>query len=120
MQACGPRREMRQIVEVCKEIQMNHEETFNRTIKDDHLDLLVGFDCSDDLVHLRKHLRTEDIERRVVNRDSPILGRAPGQTYLSSLCCCVTLIFHCCFLLLILFYRGTLAYSPTAKQGSGA
>src|SRR5258707_13940789 len=116
MQACGPRREMRQIVEVCKEIQMNHEETFNRTIKDDHLDLLVGFDCSDDLVHLRKHLRTEDIERRVVNRDSPILGRAPGQTYLSSLCCCVTVIFHGCCLLIIWVHGGTLANLRTAMQ----
>src|SRR2546427_6094449 len=41
---------------------------------------LVSFECRDDLVHLREHLRTEDIERRVVKRDSPILGRALGHT----------------------------------------
>src|SRR6266481_4442892 len=73
---------------------MNQKETFNSTVKNHHLNLLVSFDCRDDLVHLRKRLRTEDVERRVVKGDSPILGRALGQTYLSSLCCCVILIFH--------------------------
>src|SRR6266576_6622777 len=94
MQAGGSWREMRQLVKFCKEIQMNQKETFNSTVKDHYLNLLVSFDCRDDLVHLRKHLRTEDVEWRVVNRDSPILGRAPDQTYLSSLCCFVILIFH--------------------------
>src|SRR5216684_2192816 len=78
---------------------MNQKETFNGTIKNHHLNLLVSFECRDDLVHLRKHLRTEDVERRVVKRDSPILGRAPDHTYLSSLCFCVILIFHGCCLL---------------------
>src|SRR5256885_12117277 len=96
MQACRSRSEMRQIVKFCKEIQVNQKETFNSTVKNNHLNLLVSFDCGDDLVHLRKHLRTEDVERRMVNGDSPILRRAPGQTYLSSLCCCV--IFHVCCL----------------------
>src|ERR1700724_4708050 len=105
MQAGGSWREMRQLVKFCKEIQMNEKETFNSTVKDHHLNLLVSFDCRDDLVHLRKHLRTEDVERRVVKRDSPILGRAPGQTYLSSLSCCVILIFHGCGLLIILGSR---------------
>src|ERR1700686_5338980 len=88
MQPCGPRRKMRQIVKFCKKIQMNEKETFNGTIKNHHLNLLVSFECRDDLVHLWKHLRTEDVERWVVKRDSPILGRALGQTYLSILCCC--------------------------------
>src|SRR6476646_4685954 len=103
MQACASRREVRQIVEFCKKIEMNQKETFDCTVKDHHLNLLVSFDCRDDLVHLRKHLRTEDVERRVVKRDSPILGRAPGQTYLGSLCCCAILIFHVCCLLIIWF-----------------
>ena len=85
---------MRQIVEVCKKIQMNQKETFNGTIKNHHLNLLVSFECRDDLVHLRKHLRTEDVERRVVKRDSPILGRALGHTYLSILYCCELVIFQ--------------------------
>src|SRR5260370_41666486 len=104
MQAGGSWREMCQLVEFCKEIQMNQKETFNITVKDHHLNLLVSFDCRDDLIRLRKHLRTEDVERRVVKRDSPILGRALGQTYLSSLCCYVILIFHVCWLLIIWFH----------------
>src|SRR5258706_9230506 len=99
MQACGSRREMRQIFKLCKKIQMNQKETFNRTVKNHHLNQLVSFDCRDDLVHLRKHLRTENVEWRMVNRDSPVLGRAPVQTYLSSLWCYITLILHVCCLL---------------------
>src|SRR5260370_33534530 len=72
---------------------MNQKETFNSTVKNHHLNLLVSFECRDDLVHLRKRLRTEDVERRVVKSDSPILGGAPGQTDLSRLCFCVILIF---------------------------
>src|ERR1700746_2088966 len=98
MQACRSRREMRQIVKVGKEIQMNQKETFNSTVKNHHLNLLVSFDCRDDLVYLRKHLRTEDIEGRVIKRDSPIFGRTLGQTHLSSLTCCIMLIFHGCCL----------------------
>src|SRR5580692_8479425 len=94
MQAGGSWREMRQLVKFCKEIQMNQKETFNSTVKNHHLNLLVSFDCRDDFVYLRKHLRTEDVERRVVKRDAPILGRAPDQTYLRRLTYCVILIFH--------------------------
>src|SRR4051794_36853899 len=99
MQACRSRRKMGQIVKVFEKIQMNQEKTFNRTVKYHHLNLLVSFDCRDDLVHLRKHLRTEDVEWRVINRDSPIFGRAPDQTNLSSLFCC-----HVCCLPIIWFY----------------
>src|ERR1700730_6370378 len=77
---------------------MNQKESLDCTVKDHDLNLLVSFDCRDDLVHLRKHLRTEDVERAVVKRDSPILGRAPVQTYLTSLRCYVILIFHICCL----------------------
>src|SRR5258708_14067834 len=83
---------------------MNQKETFNRTVKNHHLDLLVGFECRDDLVDLRKHLRAEDVERRAVKRDSPILGRALGQMDLSILCCREPRIFHAGCLLLTWFY----------------
>src|SRR5580700_161827 len=95
---------------------MNQKESFDCTVKYHHLYLLVSFDCRDDLAHLRKHLRTEDVERRVVKRDSPILGRAPDQTYLSSPTCCVILIFHGCCLLIIWFHGVTLVNSRTAMQ----
>src|SRR5712664_2814408 len=81
---------------------MNQKKTFDGTVKDNHLNLLVSFNCRDDLVHLRKHFGAEDVEWRVIKRDSPILGRALGQTYLTSLCCCVILILHVCCLLIIL------------------
>src|SRR6267142_5049959 len=97
---------------------MNQKETFNSTVKNHDLDLLVSFDCRDDLVHLRKHLRTEDVEQRVIKRNSPILGRALGQTYLSGLCLCssVILIFHGCCLLILWCQGVTLAHSRTAMQ----
>src|SRR6266849_8077406 len=75
---------------------MNQKESFDCTVQDHDLNLLVSFDRRDDLVHLRKHLRTEDVERGVVKRDSPILGRALVQTYLTNLCCCVIFILHVC------------------------
>src|SRR6267154_4297085 len=83
---------------------MNQKETFNGTVEDHHLNVLVRFNCRDDLVHLRKHFGAEDVEWLVIKRDSPILGRALGQTYLSSLTCCVILILHVCFLLSIWFH----------------
>src|SRR5258708_31009286 len=100
MQACRSRREMRQIFKVFKKIQMNQKEAFNSTVEDHDLNLLVSFDCRDDLVHLRKHLRTEDVEWRMVNRDSPVVPRAPGPRYLGVLCWYVTLMLHVCCLLI--------------------
>src|SRR5216684_8789959 len=84
---------------------MNQKETFNSTVKNHHLNPVVSFDFRDDLVYLRKHFGAEDVERWVVKRDAPILGRALGKTYLRSLCCCVILILHVCCLLIILVSR---------------
>src|SRR5580693_298134 len=101
---------------------MNQKEAFDSTVKDHHLNLLVRFDCRDDLVHLREHLRTEDVERRMVKRDSPILGRAPDQTYLSSFCCCVILIFHvCCLRIIWLQFDFALrsSYGALSSRGFG-
>src|SRR2546426_11050824 len=83
---------------------MNQKKTFNGTVKDNHLNLLVSFNCRDDLVHLRKHFGAEDVEWRVIKRDSPIFGRAPGGTYLWSLFFCVILILHVfCFLSILIY-----------------
>src|SRR5580700_5734062 len=83
---------------------MNQKKTFNSTVKNHDLHPLVSFNSRNDLVHVRKHLWTEDVERRVIKRDSPILGRVLGQTYLRSLCCCVIVIFHVGCLLIISFH----------------
>src|SRR5712675_3482910 len=95
---------------------MNQEETFNSAVENHHLNPLVSFNCRDDLVHLRKHFGAEDVERRMVKRDSPILRRAPGQTYLRSLCCYETLIFHVCCLLIIWFHRLVLRWGRLIGQ----
>src|SRR6266478_204422 len=95
---------------------MNQKETFDGAVKDNHLDSVVSFDCRDDLVHLRKHFGAEDVEGRVVKRDSPILGRATGQTYLRNLCCYETLIFHVCCLLIIWFHRLVLRWGRLIGQ----
>src|SRR6266481_8153286 len=73
---------------------MSHKESFNRAIKDDHLDVLVSFNRCDDFVELRNRCRTEDVERRMIKRYSPIVGRAPRKMYLLRACCRVTFIFH--------------------------
>ena len=65
---------MRHLVKIRKKVQMNQKETFDGTVKNHDLNLRIGFDCCDDLTHLRKHLRAENVERRLVKRNSPIFG----------------------------------------------
>jgi len=89
MQACGSRREVRQIVKLGKKIQMNQKETFDSTVKNHHLNPLVSFDAVMISFTCGSISGPKMFERWVVKRDSPILGRAPDQTYLWSLCCCV-------------------------------
>jgi hypothetical protein len=53
---------------------MRQKEPFNRAVKDDHVDVLVSFERCDDLIELRNGFRTEDVERRMIKRYSPIVG----------------------------------------------
>src|SRR5262245_38161193 len=78
----GSRSQTRGIFRLCKEVVMGQEHTFDGAVKDHHFDLLVSLDCRDDLVQLRNGLGTEDIERWVVERDSPVRRRAKRETYL--------------------------------------
>src|SRR6266700_6049897 len=73
---------------------MSHKESFNRAVKDDHFDVLVSFNRRDDFVELRNRSGTEDVERRMIKRYSPILGRAPRKMYLLCACCYVRSAFH--------------------------
>src|SRR6266566_8744073 len=73
---------------------MSHKESFNRAVKDDHFDVLVSFNRCDDFVELRNRSGTEDVERRMIKRYSPILGRAPRKMYLLCACCYVRSAFH--------------------------
>src|SRR5258707_14958918 len=61
---------------------MSQKESFDGAVKDNYFDVLVRFDRRDDLVELRNGVRTENIERRMVNGYSPIVGRAPRKMYL--------------------------------------
>ena len=55
---------------------MRQEETFDGAVKHHHLQQLVGFERRDNFIQLRNGLRTEDIEWRVIERDSPVRWRA--------------------------------------------
>src|SRR5882672_10723288 len=61
---------------------MSQKESFDGAVKDNHFDGFVRFDRRDDLIELRNGVRTENIERRMVNGYSPIVGRAPRKMYL--------------------------------------
>src|SRR5260370_16283641 len=67
------------IRKILKEIVMTEKKTWNRAVKNDHFDLLVGFNCRDDLVELWNRVRAKDVEPRMINRHAPIRGRLAGQ-----------------------------------------
>ena len=73
---------------------MRQEEAFDGAVEDDHFYVFVGFECGDDLIQLRNGLRAKDIERRMINRYSPIVGRAPRKMYLLRTCCHLSFGFH--------------------------
>src|SRR5271155_1386594 len=55
-----------------KEIVMSQEETVDSAIKHDHLQCRLGFECGDNFVQFRKSFRAEDVERRMIERHSPV------------------------------------------------
>jgi hypothetical protein len=52
---------------------MSKEESFDGTVEDDDFDFLVGFERGDNLIQLRNALGTENVERWMVQRHSPVL-----------------------------------------------
>ena len=61
---------------------MSQKESFDGAVKDNYFDVLVLFDRRDDLIELRYGVRTENIDRWMVNGYSLIVGRAPCKMYL--------------------------------------
>jgi len=61
---------------------MREEEAFDCAIEDDDLDMLIGLDRGDDLVELRDRFGSENVERRMIKRNSPIRWQAPFEAYL--------------------------------------
>ena len=64
---------------------MSQKEPWNRAVKDDHFDMLVSFQCGDGLVELWNRVRTKDVERRVIDRDSLIRRRSSRHNNLIGL-----------------------------------
>src|SRR5260370_15678886 len=73
---------------------MSHEEAFDRAVEDDHFDLFVSFERRNDLIELGNGVGTKDVERRMINRYSPIMGRAPRKMYLLHARCRESFVFH--------------------------
>src|SRR6266481_5762160 len=73
---------------------MSQKESLDGAVKDNYFDGLVRFDRRDDLIELRNGVRTENIERRMINGYPPIVGRAPRKMYLLRSCCFVSCAFH--------------------------
>src|SRR5262249_50246438 len=73
---------------------MVQKETFNSTVKNHNFDLLVIFQSGHDFLHFQNCFRTEDIERWIVEGDTPVCCRAACKMDMSVLCCCCILAFH--------------------------
>jgi hypothetical protein len=69
----GARRQTRCVLNFGEEIVVSQKETFDRTVKDDHFDLLVTFDRGNGLVELWNSVRAKDVKRRMINRYTPVV-----------------------------------------------
>src|SRR5262249_15830052 len=58
---------------------MSQKEPLNSAVKNHDFNVLVILECRDDLIQLRNGLRTENVERRVVECDSPIGWRTLSE-----------------------------------------
>src|ERR1700736_5085511 len=72
LQAGGALRYAGQFLEFCEEIGVIKKEAFDSTLKDDNLNLLVGFELRHDFLELQNKFRTHEVEWRVVKCDSAI------------------------------------------------
>src|SRR5882757_5995122 len=66
---------------------MIQKESFNSAVKDHNLELFVRFQSRDNLSESQYELRTHEVERWVVESDSPIGWGQPFQPYLRSVGC---------------------------------
>ena len=64
-----------QLLHIGVEIAVIEEKSFNGTVEDQDLDLLVSLDGRDDLPELANELWAHDVQRRIVERDPPIGAR---------------------------------------------
>jgi hypothetical protein len=90
-QACGALRQRGQVFNLGREIRVIQEVLVDRAVKDHDPRLLVGLKSVDDFLELLDHFWTHDVDRRVVDRDTPIGGRPSGQANLCGFRGCVHL-----------------------------
>ena len=58
-----------------REIRVIQEVVVDRAVEDHDPDLLIGLESADVCLELLDHFRAHDVDRRIVDRDSPIGGR---------------------------------------------
>src|SRR5882672_8393260 len=80
LQARGSGRQARRVLEWREEIVVREEEAFDGAIEDNDLHMLVGFEARDDLIELRDRFGSENIERWMIERNSPISRQAPLES----------------------------------------
>src|SRR5262249_883466 len=78
----GSRWEPGGVLDIREEVVVGQKVSLHRAVEDHDLDVLVRFERRNDFVQLRNGVRTEDVEGRMIERDSPIVWRAPCQMYL--------------------------------------
>src|SRR6266404_298777 len=79
LQARGSGRQACRVLERREEVIVREEEAFDGAIEDNDLHMLIGFERHDDLVELRDRFGSENIERWMIERNSPIRWRAPFE-----------------------------------------
>src|SRR5262245_13759653 len=66
-----------EILERREKIVMREKEAIDGTIEHNDLHMLIRLDRGDDLVELRDRLRSEDVQRRNIERHAPVRRQAP-------------------------------------------
>src|SRR6266851_6238165 len=77
LQACGSGRQSCRALERREEVIVRKEEAFDDAIEDNDLHMLIGLERHDDLLELRDRFGSENIKRRMIERNSPIRWQAP-------------------------------------------
>src|SRR5580700_9688576 len=113
MEATGTRvsraRKSGQVGKPGQEIGVIQEVVVDRAVEDHDPDLLVGLEGADQCLELPDHFRAHHVDRRVVDRDTPIGGRPPGH---ANLCGCRNCVCSCHWILLCICWSRTLVDYP--------
>jgi hypothetical protein len=73
------------VFEICEQVIVRQKEALDGTVENNNLYMLISFECGDNLIQLRNGLRSEDIQGRVIKRNSPVGWRTSFKTDLSGI-----------------------------------